>query len=66
MERLVGNYDSDCFDNLRMDRNTFGRLCLLSRNLGGLSRGKFVSIEEQVAVFLSILTHHKKKKSGQV
>lgn len=46
IERLVGNYDVDYFDNLRMDRNTFGRLCTLLKNLGGLRRGKFVSIEE--------------------
>lgn len=60
MERLVGNYDTNCFDNLRMDRNLFGRLCLLLKNLGGLTRGKFVLIEEQVTTFLSILAHHKK------
>lgn len=62
MERLVGNYDTDCFDNIRMDQNTFGRICLLLNNLGGLTRGKFVSIEEQVAIFLSILAHHKKTR----
>lgn len=39
-----------------MDRNIFGRM----RNVGGLFRGKFVSTEEQVAIFLSILAHHKK------
>lgn len=62
MDRLVGCFDSSCFENLRMDRNTFGRLCLLLKNLGGLSRGKFVTIEEQVAMFLSIVAHHKKNR----
>ncbi|KAL8488703.1 hypothetical protein ACS0TY_024842 [Phlomoides rotata] len=62
MNRLVMGFDSDCHENLRMDRNAFGRLCYLLRNIGGLSNGKFVSVEEQVAMFLSILAHHKKNK----
>lgn len=43
-----------------MDQNTFGRLCVLLRNLGGLTDGKFMSIEEQVVMFLSVLSHHTK------
>ncbi|KAL8470884.1 hypothetical protein ACS0TY_033455 [Phlomoides rotata] len=73
MGRLVFGHQSDCLENLRMDRNAFGRLCYLLRNRGGLIDGKFVSVEEQVAVFLSVLGHHKKnrvvkfdhKRSGQ-
>lgn len=62
MNRLIGLSDTDCIANLRMDRNTFGRLCLLMRELGSLSDGKYVSIEEQVAMFLGILAHHKKSR----
>ncbi|KAL8486518.1 hypothetical protein ACS0TY_023272 [Phlomoides rotata] len=62
MKRLVGWSDSDCMENLRMDRNTFGRLCLMLKNLGGLTEGKFVSIEEQVAMFLSVLADNKKNR----
>lgn len=65
MRRLVGRYDSDCVENLRMDQNTFGRLCMLLKNIGGLKEGKFVSIEEHVAMFLSVLAHHKKKKNKE-
>lgn len=60
LHRMVGTTDIDCIVNLRMDRNTIGRLCYLLRQLGGLSDGKYVSVEEQVAVFVSVLAHHKK------
>ncbi|KAL8464236.1 hypothetical protein ACS0TY_033952 [Phlomoides rotata] len=33
-----------------MDRNAFGRLCILLRNMGSLGDGKHVSVEEQVAM----------------
>lgn len=73
LHRMVKTTDIDCIVNLRMDRNSFGRLCILMRQLGGLSDGKYVSVEEQVAMFLSILSHHKKnsvvgfdfRRSGQ-
>lgn len=73
LRRMVKVNDVDCMLNLRMDRNTFGRLCSILRQLGGLSDGKYVTVEEQVAIFVSILAHHKKnrvvgfnfKRSGQ-
>ncbi|XP_042017831.1 uncharacterized protein LOC121765691 [Salvia splendens] len=43
-----------------MDRNTFGRLCIMLRQTGDLVDGEYVMVEEQVAMFLSILAHHKK------
>ncbi|KAL8491214.1 hypothetical protein ACS0TY_023023 [Phlomoides rotata] len=45
-----------------MDRNSFGRLCFLMRELGGLVDHMYVSVEEQVSTFLSILAHHKKNR----
>ncbi|KAL8469485.1 hypothetical protein ACS0TY_032361 [Phlomoides rotata] len=65
--RLIGGNQIDCYDNLRMDRNAFSRLCVILKNWGeggggGLVDGKHVSVEEQVAMFLSILTHHKKNR----
>ncbi|KAL8527400.1 hypothetical protein ACS0TY_005312 [Phlomoides rotata] len=53
--------DADCLPNLRMDRNTFARLCILLRDLGGLTNQKYVGVEEQVSKFLSVLAHHKKQ-----
>ncbi|XP_057788635.1 uncharacterized protein LOC131005646 [Salvia miltiorrhiza] len=60
--RLIGENDIDCISNLRMDRNTFGRLCHILRDRGGLRDGDYVLVEEQVAMFLSVLAHHKKNR----
>ncbi|XP_057774301.1 protein ALP1-like [Salvia miltiorrhiza] len=62
LRRMIGTNDIDCIVNLRMDRNTFGRLCHILRELGGLVEGRYVSVEEQVAMFLSVLAHHKKNR----
>ncbi|KAL1558533.1 hypothetical protein AAHA92_08985 [Salvia divinorum] len=64
MNRLVLVSDIDCFVNLRMDRNAFGRLCILLRDFGGLRNGRYVLLEEQVAIFLGILAHHKKNRTS--
>lgn len=62
LHRLVGTTNADCMSNLRVDRNTFGRLCRLLRELGGLRDWKYVTVEEQVAMFLGVLAHHKKNR----
>ncbi|XP_042065797.1 uncharacterized protein LOC121809302 isoform X2 [Salvia splendens] len=59
---LVGVIDRSCMDNLRMDRNTFGRLCRLLKDVSGLVDKKFVTVEEMVAMFLGILAHHNKTR----
>ncbi|XP_042043219.1 uncharacterized protein LOC121788619 [Salvia splendens] len=45
-----------------MDRNTFGRLCRLLKDHCGLVAKKFVTVEEQVAMFLAVLSHHQKTR----
>lgn len=62
---IVGVSDDICKNNLRMPINTFQRLCFLLENVGGLGPNKHVSVEEQVAMFLSILSHHKKNVNLQ-
>lgn len=62
LDRLIHYSNADCISNLRMDRNTFGRLCAILRARGGLTIGKCIGIEEQVAIFLSVLAHHKKNR----
>lgn len=62
LHRMIGTTNADCMSNLRMDRNSFGRLCLLLREIGGVKDGKYVSVEEQVALFLGVLAHHKKNR----
>ncbi|KAL0429056.1 UNVERIFIED_CONTAM: hypothetical protein Sradi_0531600 [Sesamum radiatum] len=58
--RLIEYDDMTCLRNLRMDRQSFGRLCYLLQQSGGISDTRFVTVSEQVAMFLSILAHHKK------
>lgn len=62
---LVGISDEICRHNLRMPRSAFHRLCFLLENVSGLRPNKSVSVEEQVAMFLSILAHHKKNVTLQ-
>ncbi|XP_047965382.1 uncharacterized protein LOC125209848 [Salvia hispanica] len=62
MNRLTKVTDVDCIDNLRMDRNAFGRLCRILRDKCGLVDQRYVRVEEQVAMFLSTLAHHTKNR----
>ncbi|KAG8376319.1 hypothetical protein BUALT_Bualt09G0050900 [Buddleja alternifolia] len=60
MHDLVFFNDETCIDNLRMSRNAFGRLCYILANVGGLENTKNVTVSEQVAIFFTVLAHHKK------
>ncbi|KAL8530599.1 hypothetical protein ACS0TY_007578 [Phlomoides rotata] len=60
MSELVEMSDTDYFDNLRVNRSAFNRLCYLLRHIGGLVDGRYVTVGEQVALFLSVLSHHSK------
>lgn len=62
LDRLVHVNDDDCISNFRMDRNTFGKLCRILAGRGGLTVGKCLGVEEQVAIFMGILAHHKKNR----
>ena len=62
LDRLIHLTDEDCISNLRMDRNTFGKLCRILGERGGLTVGKVIGVEEQVAIFLEVLAHHKKNR----
>ncbi|KAL8494052.1 hypothetical protein ACS0TY_025017 [Phlomoides rotata] len=73
LSELVELNDINYFENLRVNRSTFNRLCYLLRHSGGLADGRYVTVGEQVALFLSVLSHHSKvrvlkfnfKRSGQ-
>ncbi|KAL8486995.1 hypothetical protein ACS0TY_023624 [Phlomoides rotata] len=58
LNELTQLSDVDCFNNLRMNCDTFNRFCYLLRHSGGLVDGRYVSVGEQVAIFLSVLSHH--------
>ncbi|KAL0320317.1 UNVERIFIED_CONTAM: hypothetical protein Sradi_5293200 [Sesamum radiatum] len=60
LRRLVEYDDMTCLKTYVLDRNAFGLLCCLLEHSGGLSDTKFVTVAEQVAIFLSVIAHHKK------
>ncbi|XP_073067171.1 uncharacterized protein [Primulina eburnea] len=62
LHRIIEVGDTQCVNNLRMNRTAFGRLCYLLTNLGGLVESRYARVEEKVAMFLSILAHHKKNR----
>ncbi|KAG6513475.1 hypothetical protein ZIOFF_023805 [Zingiber officinale] len=62
LHRIIEIGDVQCVLNLRMNQNTFARLCYLLTHVGGLVESRYVCIEEKVAMFLSILAHHKKNR----
>ncbi|KAL8507055.1 hypothetical protein ACS0TY_017803 [Phlomoides rotata] len=59
---LTNLSDVTCRDHLRMNIDCFNRLCFLLENVGGLSSTRNVTIAEQVAMFLSVLSHHTKNR----
>ncbi|KAI8555559.1 hypothetical protein RHMOL_Rhmol05G0181300 [Rhododendron molle] len=61
INRLVRGNDTDCHDQLRVNRHTFLRLCFLVRGVG-LGDSRHVCLEERVAIFLWVLGHHTKQR----
>ncbi|XP_073017206.1 uncharacterized protein [Primulina eburnea] len=62
LRRLIDLGDVQCIVNFRMNRNAFARLCYLLTHVGGLGESRYIRVEEKVAMFLSILAHHKKNR----
>ena len=63
MEHLINLTNADCIAKLRMDCHTFGKLCRILKERGGLTVGKCLGIEEHVAIFVGTLVHHKKNRA---
>ena len=62
MDWLIRGSDVTCIEQLRMDRHTFVVLCELLCTSARLKIDGDVGVEEQVAMFLHILTHHVKNQ----
>nr|XP_011464621.1 PREDICTED: uncharacterized protein LOC105351565 [Fragaria vesca subsp. vesca] len=62
MYSLVYESDVICIDKLRMDRESFHKLCRILSTKGQLRGTRNVSIEEMVAMFLNTLAHHHKNR----
>jgi len=63
LNRLIRTSDVLCRNELRMNRETFGKLCEMVRDIGGFNGTRNLNLEESVAMFLFTLAHHKKNRS---
>ncbi|XP_015893075.2 uncharacterized protein LOC107427220 [Ziziphus jujuba] len=63
LDNIIGNSDVECINQLGMDRRTFGILCELLHTDGRVKNDGLVRLEEQVCIFLHILTHHVKNRT---
>ncbi|XP_039134192.1 uncharacterized protein LOC120271579 [Dioscorea cayenensis subsp. rotundata] len=66
MTRILDGGVHHCVEYLRMNKDTFFRLCTLLRERGHLSDTIHVAVEEQVALFLHIVGHHAKNRSMKI
>ncbi|KAF7815143.1 protein ALP1-like [Senna tora] len=59
---MVYASDITCYNQIRMNRATFDRLCGMLDNIGGLWHTRNMLVDEQVTIFLHILAHHVKNR----
>jgi hypothetical protein len=62
LHRLCYESDTTCIEQLRMSRYAFKTLCNMLETMAGLKDTKHMLVDEQVAMFLYILAHHKKNR----
>ncbi|CAH9141742.1 unnamed protein product [Cuscuta epithymum] len=62
-KRLVHGPEANCISQLRMSRVAFLKLCDMLVTNGGLKPTKHMIVEEQVAIFLLVLSHHRKNRT---
>ena len=54
--------DESCISQVRMNRLAFFKLCEMLENIGGSRPRRNMTINEQVAMFLHIISHHLKNR----
>ncbi|KAK5787292.1 hypothetical protein PVK06_041946 [Gossypium arboreum] len=62
IKRLVYASDETCIEQVRMNRTTFFKLCEMLQTLGELKSSRNMLVDEQVAMFLHIISHHLKNR----
>ncbi|CAH9059540.1 unnamed protein product [Cuscuta europaea] len=62
-KRLVNGPESNCISQLRMSHAAFFKLCDMLVTKGGLRPTRHLIVEEQVAIFLLVLSHHHKNRT---
>ncbi|XP_021748661.1 uncharacterized protein LOC110714454 [Chenopodium quinoa] len=63
LNSLIRDSDVACRSELRMNKHTFGVLCEMISDIGGLRGTRNMSLQEIVAMFLYTLSHHKMNRS---
>ena len=62
VHELVYESDATCVAQLRVNRLAFTNLCTMLESRGGLRASKYLQIDEQVAMFFHIISHHIKNR----
>ncbi|KAK4269919.1 hypothetical protein QN277_023015 [Acacia crassicarpa] len=62
LRAMIYSSDTTCFNQIRMYRATFDKLCHMLDTIGGLRATRHMLVDEQVAMFLHILAHHVKNR----
>ncbi|PPD76415.1 hypothetical protein GOBAR_DD26660 [Gossypium barbadense] len=62
VKRLVYASDETCIEQVRMNRTVFFKLCEMLESIGGLKSSRFMLVDEEVAMFLHIISHHLKNR----
>ena len=60
LQKLYYGEEKHCISELRMGKSVFFKLCLKLRTMGALRDTWHCTIEEQIAMFLTTVGHHKK------
>nr|KJB37629.1 hypothetical protein B456_006G213400 [Gossypium raimondii] len=62
VKRLVYASDETSIEQVRMNITAFFKLCEMLESLGGLKPSRNMLVDEQVAMFLHIISHHLKNR----
>ncbi|MFQ6653545.1 hypothetical protein Gotur_024889 [Gossypium turneri] len=62
VKKLVHASDETCIEQVRINRITFFKLCEMLQTLGGLKSSRNMFVDEQVTMFLHIISHHLKNQ----
>ncbi|PPD97428.1 hypothetical protein GOBAR_DD05544 [Gossypium barbadense] len=62
VKRLIYASDETCIEQVWMNRFAFFKLCEMLQTLRGLKLSRHMLVDEQVAMFLHIISHHLKNR----
>ncbi|KAJ8770663.1 hypothetical protein K2173_021310 [Erythroxylum novogranatense] len=62
VRQIVHDNDESCISMVRIYRQAFFKLCKMLESIGGLKSTQNMLIDEQVAIFLHIISHHVKNR----